>query len=138
MIRAPRLLWLLVLVCFACGCSSLRPARLTGTPADDPKLPVLDLGSRVSVDRRDGTRVSGRLRAVSEDCIIVETDYGPGTTPRVQTRTIPLVKISTVSEERTDLGRTLLLLGGFVVGFFAIVALDVAVNGLDFGGGNAP
>ena len=56
----------------------------------------------------------------------------------MQRRTIPLAGISTVPKEKTGLGRTLLLFGGFAVGLFAIVAVDVALIGFDFGGGSAP
>ena len=137
---APRTLWLLVLICFLCGCGSMKPARLpeatAEAQADRPELPEVRIGDHVTVEQRDGTRTTGRLCAISADDVSVEVDHGFRAKPRTERLSIPRAAISAISKERTDPGRTLLLAGGFVVGFVAIVMIDLAVNGRDFGGGN--
>ena len=138
--KAPRILWLLVLACFVGGCGSMRPARLPDTPAGpaagDPQLPVVKVGNRVHVDLRDGTRVSGRLCALTAEDVIVEVDRGLGAKPRLVRQTIPCAEISAVAKATTDLGRTLLLVGGFAVGIWVIAAIEVAANGIGIGNGN--
>jgi len=135
MIIAPRFLWLVVLACFACGCGSMRTARWpdapTGPGADDLGLPVVAIGDYVSVERLDGTRVTGNLQAITVESVTVEVDKGLGGKARLEQQAIPRAEIRAVSKEKTSLGRTLLLFGGLVVGVVALVVVDFAVNGYD-------
>ncbi len=131
MIMVRRALWLVVLVCFICGCAGLKPARWpdasTETGADDRELPAVAVGDYVAVELLDGTRVKGYLRAITGDSVIVEVDRGIVVKSGLAKQAIPRSQIAAVSKLHTHLGRTLLLAGGLVVGigvYVVLTALD--------------
>jgi hypothetical protein len=132
MIFAPGFLWLVVLACFACGCGSMRTARWPDAPTDpgagDPGMPVVAIGDYVVVDRLDGTRVKGNLRALTDESVTVEVDRGLGRSPRLQQQAIPRAEIGSVSKEATSVGRSLLLIGGLVVGIVGIAVASGPVG----------
>ena len=134
MVMAPRILWLIVLACFVGGCGSMRPARWADAPADadrDGRVPpVAQIGNQVRVERLDGTRVSGRLVAISGDSVSIETERKAGYEWVHETQVIPRAEIHAVKKKQASLGRTLLLAGCVVVG--CGVALVISIGSGDW------
>lgn len=135
MIMAPRILWLIVLTGFVCGCSTMRTARWPDTPtepgADDHGLSVVAIGDLVTVERLDETCVSGRVRAITAESVTVGNERWLNGKLSLETHAIPRAEIRAVSKLHTHVGRTILLAGGIVIGM-GIYLVSAALDDMKF------
>lgn len=132
--KAPRMLWLVVLVLFAGGCSGMRPARWSDSPTDaedpDRALPVARIGDRVTVERLDGSRLSGRLGAITGDSVSITTAHKVGYVWERETQVVPRSEIRSVRKSTFSIKRTLATSAIVVVGLG--VAFAASLDGSDW------
>jgi hypothetical protein len=111
----------------------MKTARWSDTPTDpgaaDPGLPVVETGDYVTLERLDGTRLSGHMCAITADSVTVGIDRWIGGKLGLEKHAIPRGEIRAVSKEYTSQGRTLLILGGFVVAIAVGAVVDFAAHG---------
>ncbi len=123
MIKAPRVLWVVVLALFVGGCSSARPARWSDAPREAGEqgsvLPVVEIGDKVTVARLDGTRVSGRLSALADESVTVKVERKAGYLWVREDCVIPRADISSVKKRAFSVKRSLGLFGAVVGGLGA-------------------
>lgn len=89
-------------------------------------LPVVAVGDNVTVERLDGTQVSGRLGALAADSVTVKVERKAGYLWVREDCVIPRADISSVDRREFSVKRSLGLFGAVVVGLGATFLATVS------------
>ena len=130
-----RIFWLLALMTFTCGCSTIRTVSL---PGDDP-VPgergdtdqVVGIGDKVTLELRDGSQVAGTILGITdvgvslqgeEPLVGNEIEYSPvEATPLT---TVPREEIVTITKKVGDTGKSVLLVALIGLSVISIATAD--------------
>ena len=137
-----RIFWLLALMTFTCGCSTIRTVSL---PGDNP-VPgeredtdqVVGIGDKVTLELRHGSPVTGTILEITafgvslqeeEPLVGYEIEDSPVEAPPPLT-IVPREEIVTITKKVGDTGKSVLL-----VALIGIAVIGVATADYDWGGG---
>ena len=135
-----RIFWLLALMTFTCGCSTIRTVSL---PGDNP-VPgeredtdqVVGIGDKVTLELRDGNQVAGTILEITDVGVTLQEE-DPLVGNEIEVSPVEATPLTTVSREEIvtitkkvgDTGKSVLL-----VALIGISVIAVATADYDWGG----
>ena len=135
-----RIFWLLALIIFTSGCSTIRTVSL---PGDNP-VPgeredteqVVGIGDKITLELRDGSQVAGTILEITdvgvtlqEEEPLVGNEIECSPVEATPLTTVPREEIVTITKKVGDTGKSVLL-----VALIGISVIGVATADYDWGG----
>mgnify|MGYP001817464778 CR=1 FL=1 len=138
-----RIFWLLALIIFTCGCSTIRTVSL---PGDDP-MPgghegtdrVAGVGDTATFELRDGSRVTGTILEITEVGVLLRNGEPPvgneievAPVEPTPPTTVSREEIVSITKKVTDTGKSVLAVALVGASIYALATADYVSGPYEF------